>query len=187
MGFPVCIEDPKYGRNALIFNAGVVLTPRSEHTSDPEDFGPVVIKLASILHTLEVTHRTPSRYVLVLSTSRLLTHTRSCLGQCESGTLSDTDKKSQLERILHTIHAEINLHGHCAVPVGACAHGPTGARSTHLSCPYYQLPVGQHGAQVVGDACMCCCLTWQMTSTPYTYKLVSRQMRCRLPTSVRCP
>ena len=59
MGFPVCIEDPKYGRNALIFNAGVVLTPHSdEHASDPDDFGPVVIKLASILQTLEVSART---------------------------------------------------------------------------------------------------------------------------------
>jgi hypothetical protein len=64
MGFPVCIEDPKYGRNALIFNAGVVLTPRSEHTSDPDDFGPVVIKLASILHTLEVIQRALGRSIL---------------------------------------------------------------------------------------------------------------------------
>ncbi len=75
MGFPVCIEDPKYGRNALIFNAGVVLTPRSEeHTSDPDDFGPVVIKLASILHTLEVILAPPSRYVLCQNASQLLTN-----------------------------------------------------------------------------------------------------------------
>ena len=58
MGFPVCIEDPKYGRNALIFNAGVVLplqTLDDEASGDTEpDFGPVVIKLATILRTLEV-------------------------------------------------------------------------------------------------------------------------------------
>ena len=140
MGFPVCIEDPKYGRNALIFNAGVVLTPHSEeHTSDPDDFGPVVIKLASILHTLEVILAPPSRYVLDQNTSQLLTHKRSDLGQCESGTLSDTDKKSQLERILHTIHAEINLHGHCAVPVGACVHRcePTGACTQPSSLAHF--------------------------------------------------
>ena len=59
MGFPVCIEDPKYGRNALIFNAGVVLPLQtlddeaSGGDTEP-DFGPVVIKLATILRTLEV-------------------------------------------------------------------------------------------------------------------------------------
>ena len=51
----MCIEDPKYGRNALIFNAGVVLTSHAQYqASDADDFGPVVTKLASILQTLEV-------------------------------------------------------------------------------------------------------------------------------------
>ena len=130
MGFPVCIEDPKYGRNALIFNAGVVLTPRSGHTSDQDDFGPVVIKLASILHTLEVIQRALARLSLPMHVANAHARALSHLGQCESGTLSDTGKKSQLERILRTIHAEINLHGHCAVPVGACAHS---GRTNHCA------------------------------------------------------
>jgi hypothetical protein len=58
MGFPVCIEDPKYGRNAFIFNAGFVLSlpqPNSDHANDPTSaFGPVVSKLAGILRTVEV-------------------------------------------------------------------------------------------------------------------------------------
>ncbi|XP_064633487.1 GATOR1 complex protein NPRL2-like [Lineus longissimus] len=49
MGYPVCIDNPKYARNALIFNLCFVF----DATSKPQKYEPVVKKLASYLVSLE--------------------------------------------------------------------------------------------------------------------------------------
>lgn len=100
MGFPVCIEDPKYGRNALIFNVGLILSLPTQNNrctgrrhggsgGDPAAFGAVVGKLANTLRTME----------------------------CESGTLSEPGHRGEVARILRSILSGINRAGHCAVPV----------------------------------------------------------------------
>ena len=56
MGCPVCIDNPKYARNALIFNLCFVF----DTTSQPRRYEPVVKKLASYLVALEVSDGFPN-------------------------------------------------------------------------------------------------------------------------------
>jgi hypothetical protein len=50
MGFPLCIRDEKYGRNALLFNIGFVF----HEDADLEPFQPVLRKLGNSIMTLEI-------------------------------------------------------------------------------------------------------------------------------------
>ena len=50
MGFPVVIENKKYNRNALLFNAVFVF----QETDETQEYEPVVKKLANYLTTLEL-------------------------------------------------------------------------------------------------------------------------------------
>ena len=106
MGFPVCIEDPKYERNYLIFNLGFVLAPDPPNAClaaadgredggvvGAEIFGPLVRKLAGLLQTLE----------------------------CESEFLFDPNKKAKLPGVLR-----------CRIPL---AHRAAAASSAmHMRC-----------------------------------------------------
>jgi hypothetical protein len=55
VGYPVCISDPKYHRNALIFNV-VFLFDRVENyaSSSVRQYEAVVKKIATLFRTLEV-------------------------------------------------------------------------------------------------------------------------------------
>jgi hypothetical protein len=116
MGFPVCIEDPKYGRNALIFNIGLVLEVAKHGDDDAGMFGPLVRKLAGTLQTLE----------------------------CENGALFDPQKKSKLPDILQKVRSELNEYGQCAVPVDGVntIHLRLGgANRTAIAVRDHQVPV----------------------------------------------
>lgn len=122
IGCPVCIEDKKYSRNALLFNLGFVCDAQSNTCA----LEPIVKKLSGYLTTLEV--------VTVLTSV-----TRDCFDVCivfsndkesemilnvvivlqlESGFIFNEESKQKLLPIMSTLLEELNATGACTLPIG---------------------------------------------------------------------
>eukprot|EP01027_Heterolobosea_sp_BB2_P017742 GEZU01025110.1.p1 GENE.GEZU01025110.1~~GEZU01025110.1.p1 ORF type:complete len:347 (+),score=66.30 GEZU01025110.1:73-1113(+) len=91
MGLPQCIEDPKYGRNALMFNFVFVFSAQQSDNQEhhASNYEPVVRKLAFLVRSLEK----------------------------ESEFLFRPESKKQLKTILPQIFNDLNNTGECIIPV----------------------------------------------------------------------
>lgn len=111
LGWPVCMEDEKYSRNALIFTLGFVFYNVAEGAN-----GDVI---AASAPSLEAASRLSwdleacARYgpVLAKASDHLSTLER------ESGMLSDTTRKGELARLLPQVLHGLQQHSCCAVAV----------------------------------------------------------------------
>mmetsp|Transcript_4797 Transcript_4797/g.13293 ORF Transcript_4797/g.13293 Transcript_4797/m.13293 type:complete len:429 (+) Transcript_4797:79-1365(+) len=90
MGFPVCIEDSKYPRNALFFNACLIVGNVGPH--EEEAYSRVVAKLAGALRTLEE----------------------------EASHISEPTRRAALGLLLPRLVAGLNGTGRCTLAVDEC-------------------------------------------------------------------
>lgn len=87
MGFPVCIEDAKYPRNALLFNLCLVLG--DEAAEEEAAYGALLAKLGRALRTLEI----------------------------EAAHLSEPARRADLGRLLPRLVGQLNVSRECTLLV----------------------------------------------------------------------
>ncbi|DAZ99905.1 TPA: hypothetical protein N0F65_011828 [Lagenidium giganteum] len=115
VGYPVCIEDDKYHRNALLFNIGALSFHETKATTTTTDTCPAIVSHRLCLR--------PERRDGAVSADSPQGPKASVLGSLmesmekESGFLSKGETKGLLDVILPEILNDLTLNGECTIPV----------------------------------------------------------------------